>query len=110
MYISREPVQHVDFDVQLLGNCDDVVVELARRAGWDLKHEMVDQKVKMSVEGVEEYGHRWVVRKQVTSDGRYDSADTTVAQDGVACGRSAPNGAANGMSLQKVVRDILKDG
>lgn len=41
IYISREPIRHVEFDIQLLGNCDDVVYELCRRAGWDLKHEMI---------------------------------------------------------------------
>lgn len=41
IYISREPIKHVEFDIQLLGNCDDVVYELCRRAGWNLKHDMI---------------------------------------------------------------------
>lgn len=41
MYISREAVRHVNFDIDLLGDCDVVVAELCRRAGWDLQHEMV---------------------------------------------------------------------
>lgn len=50
MYISRTPVSHVEFDVDMLGDCDVVVAELCRRAGWDLKHEMIppDQKVNVS--------------------------------------------------------------
>jgi len=50
MYISRTPVSHVNFDVDMLGDCDVVVAELCRRAGWDLAHEMVpeDQKVRSS--------------------------------------------------------------
>jgi NAD-dependent histone deacetylase SIR2 len=99
IYVSREPIQHVDFDVQLLGNCDDVVVELARRTGWELKHEMVDQRVKMSVEGVEEYEHRWMVRKQAMSDERCDNAVAAVAQNGVASGKGAPNGFAHLLKL-----------
>ena len=49
MYISRTPVSHVNFDVDMLGDCDVVVAELCRRAGWDLKHEMVpeDQEVEV---------------------------------------------------------------
>jgi NAD+-dependent protein deacetylase SIR2 len=39
MYISRTPVSHVNFDVDMLGECDVVVEELCRRAGWDLRHE-----------------------------------------------------------------------
>jgi NAD-dependent histone deacetylase SIR2 len=52
MYISRTPVSHVNFDVDMLGDCDVVVAELCRRAGWDLKHEMVpeDQKVETKLQ------------------------------------------------------------
>jgi len=31
--INREPLNHVNFDVELLGNCDDIVNELSRRLG-----------------------------------------------------------------------------
>ncbi|KAI5866377.1 SIR2-domain-containing protein [Durotheca rogersii] len=41
IYISRTPVGHVNFDIDLLGDCDVVVAELCRRAGWDLRHDMV---------------------------------------------------------------------
>jgi NAD-dependent histone deacetylase SIR2 len=50
MYISRTPVSHVEFDVDMLGDCDIVVAELCRRAGWDLRHDMIpkDQRVDVS--------------------------------------------------------------
>ncbi|KAF8542084.1 DHS-like NAD/FAD-binding domain-containing protein [Trichophaea hybrida] len=41
IYISKTPVNHVEFDIELLGSCDDVVAELCRLAGWNLKHEMI---------------------------------------------------------------------
>lgn len=41
IYISRDPCRHITFDIQLLGECDVVVAELCKRAGWDLQHEMV---------------------------------------------------------------------
>lgn len=44
IYISREACNHVEFDVDLLGDCDTVVTELCRRAGWDLRHEMVSDQ------------------------------------------------------------------
>jgi NAD-dependent histone deacetylase SIR2 len=52
MYISRTPVSHVNFDVDMLGDCDVVVAELCRRAGWDLKHEMVpaDQRAEIRLQ------------------------------------------------------------
>ncbi|KAF9972201.1 NAD-dependent histone deacetylase sir2 [Actinomortierella ambigua] len=37
--INRTPIIHMNFDVQLLGNCDTIVAELCRRAGWELTHE-----------------------------------------------------------------------
>lgn len=43
VYIGREPCAHIEFDVQLIGDCDAVVWELARRAGWGLVHEMIPE-------------------------------------------------------------------
>ncbi|TVY38768.1 NAD-dependent protein deacetylase [Lachnellula subtilissima] len=52
IYISRDPVSHVNFDIDLLGDCDIVVAELCRRAGWELNHEMVpkDQKADIKLQ------------------------------------------------------------
>ncbi|KAI1458093.1 SIR2-domain-containing protein [Annulohypoxylon moriforme] len=52
IYISRTPVSHINFDIDLLGDCDVVVAELCRRAGWDLQHSMVppDQVVDTRLE------------------------------------------------------------
>ncbi|KAI6249573.1 NAD-dependent protein deacetylase hst1 [Erysiphe necator] len=52
IFISRTPVSHVNFDVDLLGDCDIVVAELCKRAGWDLNHEMVqkDQKIEVKLQ------------------------------------------------------------
>ncbi|KAL9043579.1 MAG: hypothetical protein Q9214_003238 [Letrouitia sp. 1 TL-2023] len=43
LYISREPCQHIDFDIDMLGDCDTVITELCRRAGWDLQHDMIKE-------------------------------------------------------------------
>ncbi|GJJ73067.1 NAD+-dependent protein deacetylase SIR2 [Entomortierella parvispora] len=37
--INRTPNYQMAFDVQLLGNCDTIVAELCRMAGWELKHQ-----------------------------------------------------------------------
>ncbi|KAI1373570.1 SIR2-domain-containing protein [Hypoxylon crocopeplum] len=52
IYISRTPVSHINFDIDLLGDCDVIVAELCRRAGWDLEHPMVqpDQLVDVRLE------------------------------------------------------------
>lgn len=39
IYISKTPVRHVQFDVTLLGSCDDIIKDLVRRCGYTLKHE-----------------------------------------------------------------------
>ncbi|RYO74262.1 hypothetical protein DL766_002229 [Monosporascus sp. MC13-8B] len=59
IYISRTPVSHINFDIDLLGDCDVIVAELCRRAGWDLRHEMIppDQKVDIKLEDGYESRH-----------------------------------------------------
>ena len=59
MYISREPCSHVDFDVDMLGDCDTVVAELCRRAGWELKHEMIPKEPEVEVRLHEGYESRF---------------------------------------------------
>ena len=59
MYISRTPVTHVNFDIDMLGDCDIVVEELCRRANWDLDHESMHHG-KISVELQEGFASRHV--------------------------------------------------
>ena len=76
IYISRTPVNHHNFDIDLLGDCDVVVAELCRRAGWDLQHEMVPEDQVVDV--VTESG--WKSR-HVFSDRRpAGNADNDVAR------------------------------
>ncbi|KAL1837822.1 hypothetical protein VTJ49DRAFT_3369 [Mycothermus thermophilus] len=60
IYISRTPVSHVNFDIDLLGDCDVVVAELCRRAGWALKHEMVPEGQVVETKPVEGWQSRHV--------------------------------------------------
>ncbi|KAF2771657.1 SIR2-domain-containing protein [Teratosphaeria nubilosa] len=81
IYISREPVTHINFDIQLIGDCDHVVFELCRRAGWRLEHEMIPEDFRVKVrpygENLEEEGEgrvwRWrvkpIVKKGSVGDG-----------------------------------------
>ena len=62
IYISREPCSHANFDIDLLGDCDIVVTELCKRAGWNLKHEMV-RDCKLKIEPHEGYGSRFSVKE-----------------------------------------------
>ncbi|KAJ5596683.1 NAD-dependent protein deacetylase h.t1.c1 [Penicillium hetheringtonii] len=60
IYISRTPVSHTSFDIDLLGDCDVVVSELCRRAGWNLEHHMIPVDEKVDVTPVEGYESRHV--------------------------------------------------
>lgn len=44
IYISRDRVKHINFDITLLGDCDLIMEELARRAGWNLQHRMLKHR------------------------------------------------------------------
>lgn len=40
IYVSKTPVNHNEFDVTFLGNCDDAVELITEKMGWPLEHEM----------------------------------------------------------------------
>ena len=67
IFISREPIEHVNFDIQLLGDCDHVVYELCRRAQWDLRHGMIPEDLKVTVAPVEGSTYRWTVKPVITA-------------------------------------------
>ncbi|KAF8474749.1 chromatin regulatory protein sir2 [Kalaharituber pfeilii] len=54
------PVNHVEFDVELLGSCDDVVAELCRLVGWELNHDMIPNNLKVKVELLEGTKNRYI--------------------------------------------------
>lgn len=69
VYISRQPVSHINFDIDLLGDCDVVVAELCRRLAWPLDHEMVpkDQVVDVRPEAGYKSRHAFEVVKHVAN-------------------------------------------
>jgi NAD+-dependent protein deacetylase SIR2 len=55
-------------DIQLIGKCDVVVEELARRAGWSLKHDMIEADAgPVRVELVEGTANQSIVRRVQSS-------------------------------------------
>lgn len=81
IYISREPIKHHNFDIDLLGDCDVVVAELCRRAGWDLKHDMIpdDQVIKVTKESGWESRHVFTAHRTGEED---SNSSTLVASNG----------------------------
>tara|TARA_R110002003_G_scaffold28_28_gene1747 strand:- start:4026 stop:5360 length:1335 start_codon:yes stop_codon:yes gene_type:complete len=59
---SEQPIHHINFDINLLGDCDVIVAELARRAGWTLKHKMIPEGHENVVEAVDEVEHVYSVK------------------------------------------------
>lgn len=59
IYVSRQTVTHINFDIDLLGDCDVVVSELCRQLDWPLEHEMIptDQKINIRTDGEQEHRH-----------------------------------------------------
>ena len=50
----------------MLGDCDVVVSELCRRAGWELNHEMIPEGEKVKVELQEGYESRYTFTSDVS--------------------------------------------
>jgi len=69
----------VNFDIELIGSCDDVVAELSRRAEWELKHEMIpddDQGRVVKVRLEEESASRWIFGEaEVEKGGEVEKAE-----------------------------------
>ena len=53
-----QPCLHVDFDIEMLGDCDVVVAELCKRVGWELKHDMIPPGQEVVVQLAEGYESR----------------------------------------------------
>ncbi|KJZ74676.1 NAD-dependent protein deacetylase hst1 [Hirsutella minnesotensis 3608] len=60
VYVSREAVSHINFDIDLLGDCDVVVAELCHRLGWPFEHEMVPKDQRINVHAEAGYKSRHV--------------------------------------------------
>ncbi|KAK8240248.1 chromatin regulatory protein sir2 [Phyllosticta capitalensis] len=102
IYISRDPIRHIDFDVNLLGDCDVVVAELCRLAGWDLKHKMVPEDQKINVQPVDTEDneqHTWKISTNLSTGKTTDFADIDSA---ITPGVSELKSGTSSSSLQSI--------
>lgn len=79
IYISREPIKHHNFDIDLIGDCDIVVAELCKRAGWDLKHEMIPQDQIIDVKTEVGYESRHVFTAHHPSGDKAEESDSSLS-------------------------------
>lgn len=63
IWINRDPINHIEFDIQLLGDADTVVHELCRKAGWKLEHEMIPKGFRARAEQMDGSEHVWILKK-----------------------------------------------
>ena len=69
IYISRDPCRHINFDIELLGECDVICAELCKRAGWDLRHEMLPKGgYEVDIDGFEGMPGRHEIRASLHSE------------------------------------------
>lgn len=96
IYISRTPVNHHNFDIDLLGDCDVVVAELCRRAGWDLRHEMVpeDQVVDVVTESGWSSRHIFTQRHPAGNGDNSNENTAAVVESATASGSENTTSAA----------------
>ncbi|KAJ4393575.1 NAD-dependent histone deacetylase sir2 [Gnomoniopsis smithogilvyi] len=114
IYISRTPVNHHNFDIDLLGDCDVVVAELCKRAGWDLKHEMIPPDQEITVETV----RGWPSRHVFTTYSPSAAASATTAagsaaesgEDRKALDPTSGNNSAKGTSGNEAVVTTTRSG
>lgn len=43
--INRDPVRHAEFDISLLGYCDDIATMIAQKCGWKIPHQKWDKEL-----------------------------------------------------------------
>ncbi|TGO92058.1 hypothetical protein BPOR_0011g00080 [Botrytis porri] len=57
--INRDPICHLAFDIDLIGECDIVVSKLCKELGWELNHAMIpkDQEVEFKTHSVHLHRH-----------------------------------------------------
>ncbi|KAK1249316.1 hypothetical protein MKX07_002832 [Trichoderma sp. CBMAI-0711] len=87
IYISRQSVTHINFDIDLLGDCDVVVAELCRQLKWPLVHEMVppDQEITVKTEPGYPNRHVFTTNKPYlleNGDGANKEIEAAAQQDG----------------------------
>ncbi|KAL7946103.1 chromatin regulatory protein sir2 [Trichoderma barbatum] len=85
IYVSRQAVTHINFDIDLLGDCDVVVAELCQQLKWPFVHEMVPVDQEISVRTEEGYASRHVFTTNKPTEqlsNGLDGKDDKEAEDG----------------------------
>ena len=75
MYPER--IKKIDFDIQLLGECDVVAELLASGCGWDLQHEMLPKGTSITIEPwCGKRHHHLILRETMAMKRRGEASDS----------------------------------
>ena len=59
---KSKPIRHIEFDINLIGDCDTIVAELCRRANWDFQHDMISHNQEVDVLPCGDCDHQMTVK------------------------------------------------
>ena len=96
----------MQLDITFLGDCDTIVAELARRAGWILEHPMLPEDREADITSVDDRLGIWEVRRKGAANGDNEdrSMPPTAAKD-VNGEREGSAGPSNGTADIAVRRE-----
>jgi NAD-dependent histone deacetylase SIR2 len=87
-----QPIHHINFDINLLGDCDVIVAELARRADWSLSHKMIPEGHENEVAAISEADHVYSVKAKglasqpIKEEIKHEAFDSVAHANGSATG------------------------
>eukprot|EP00039_Didymoeca_costata_P014813 m.244321 g.244321 ORF g.244321 m.244321 type:complete len:535 (-) comp16104_c1_seq4:6014-7618(-) len=79
--INREPLPHMDFNAELLGNCDVILNEIATKLGWNLGSE--ESRISQTTSGAA--GGETPIATPVEADQDKEESDEIMQLEGSTC-------------------------
>lgn len=83
--INKDPVKHAEFDLNLLGFCDDIAALIAQKSNWDIPHNSWSELKKKRIEYIEKdrgFYNVFVAKERLSSKAyRKETEEITSSSD-----------------------------
>lgn len=83
--INKDPVKHAEFDLNLLGFCDDIAALIAQKANWNIPHSSWSELKNKRIEYIEKdrgFYNVFVAKERLSSKAyRRETEETTLFSD-----------------------------
>lgn len=83
--INKDPVKHAEFDLNLLGFCDDIAALIAQKSNWDIPHSSWSELKKKRIEYIEKdrgFYNVFVAKERLSSKAyRKETEEITSSSD-----------------------------